>query len=497
MAVPEHINAMKPPSSEVQCIKGHYYVYAVKSRYDKATKRSYSDRIGCIGKIYEGVGFVPNKKGQDNSISVTKEYGATHTVMELTKGLFDRLRKHFPSDFLRIYVLAILKLMETDLTSKRIDWAYERSAVSLLLPEVHLSKNTVTDFMERLSLQRGSMVSFMREFQIAENSSVIFDGTSQTATSNDNPYVERGYTPGKKNTTQIRQIYAFETQTRRPIYYNILPGNITDRTALITSFEELDLKNCTIILDNGFFSDSNIRFMLDEEVKFMIPLKSNTTLVDKEYKPFLAYKTVMGNSFKYHNRFIFYREIPCDKYEGCKVIVYYDEGRNKELEKERFKKANKKYGEDIPQEALVKLYKECEMLGVTMLLVKSNSDAKQIYLDFKTRWSIESMFDTMKNTLSFTMNYEVKYTTQMGWSFIEFICLQMHYEINEILIREDLYTKYDVNDVLSYLKSIEQSNCNVDGQWRISNLTQKKKELLDSLGISLQPITQSPEYNIG
>src|SRR5215470_16047030 len=128
--VPEHIKAMKPPSSEVQNIKGHYYFYAVKGKYNKETKKSVSVRMGCIGKIYEGIGFVSNGKGQESPVTVTKEYGASRTVLVLTEGLFARIRRHFPSEFLRIYVLAALKLLENDLTSKRIGCAYERSALS-------------------------------------------------------------------------------------------------------------------------------------------------------------------------------------------------------------------------------------------------------------------------------------------------------------------------------------------------------------------------------
>ena len=493
--VPDHIKAMKPPSSEVQLIKGHYYVYAVKARYDKETKRSYSDRQGCIGQIYESIGFVPNKKGAEGQVSVTKEYGATRAVLVLTKGLFEKVRQHFPSDFLRIYVLSALKLLEKDLTAKRLGWAYERSALSLLLPEVHLSKNTVAEFMERLSLRRGNMVEFMRGFQGPGDGSIIFDGTSMLSAAKGNPYCEKGYSPGKKGATQVRQIYAFETGTRRPVYFNVVPGGVPGMSALITSFGELGLKNCVVVLDNGFFRDSNIKHMLATEgMRFILPLKNNTRLVKNEHKPFLACKGVAGDSFMYHRRFIHYRELACGKYPGCKVYVYYDEGRNKALEKERLKKAQMANGGAIPKELVQALYEECKMLGVTMLLTNNSSGAEQTYLDYKARWSIEELFDTMKNTLSFTMNYEAKYETQMGWAFVEFISLMMYYELNNVLTGTGLYKNYSVGDVLFDLKAIEQSNCSADGVWRLANLTERRKELLATLGVTLEPVTKLPDY---
>ena len=487
--VPDHIKAMKPPSSEVQLIKGHYYVYAVKSRYDKTKKRSYSDRQGCIGQIYAGVGFVPNGAGRSAVLSVTKEYGASRAITALTAGLLEKLRKHFPSDFLRIYVLAALKLLDKGLTTRRVDWAYERSALSLILPEVHLSKNTLTEFVTGLSLRRGDMVGFMREFQTAENHSSIVDGSSFLSDSLGNPYCERGYSPGNRNKTQIRLIYSFERETRRPNYFDVVPGSVTDMAAFISCFGELGLSNSIVVLDNGFFSDSNIKALLAADgMRFIIPLKGNTVLADKKFKPFSAYKDVIGNNFSYHNRFIFFREIECAKYGGCKVFIYYDESRNRDLEKERIKKAQQLVEGSLPQDAVARLHKECEMLGVTMLLTNSESDAERTYLDYKARWLIEELFDTMKVTLSFNMNYETRYETMMGWAFIEFVSLQMYYEIDRVLNETGLYRNYNVGDMLHYLKAIEQSNCNADGSWKISNLSDKRREVLDKLGITLEPI---------
>jgi transposase len=351
--------------------------------------------------------------------------------------------------------------------------------------------------MEKLSLRRGDMVEFMREYQAAEDSNVIFDGTSMLSTSKDNPYCEKGYTPGKKNKTQIRLIYAFELNTRRPIYFNAVPGSISDMTAMITSYSELGLKNCALLLDNRFFSDANIKLMLSSEnIQFIIPLKDNTKLVDAEYKPFNAYKDIIESCFIYHNRLIYYRELECSKYPGCKICVYYDERRNKDLENERIKKAQRQHNGNMPKEAIFQLRKEFAMLGVTMLITNKASDAEIIYLDFKSRWNIEEMFDTMKNTLSFNMNYEVKYETQMGWSFIEFISLLMYYEINRVIIDTGLYKNYDVGDILFDLKSIEQSNCNVGGEWKLANLTKRRKELLETMGITLEPISKPPDFSL-
>ena len=61
-----------------------------------------------------------------------REYGATRLIMQLTKDIFEKLRECFPSEFLRIYILAVLKLLNNS-SQKDIDLTYARSAISELL----------------------------------------------------------------------------------------------------------------------------------------------------------------------------------------------------------------------------------------------------------------------------------------------------------------------------------------------------------------------------
>jgi hypothetical protein len=200
--------------------------------------------------------------------------------MAVTGEVMGQIRTHFPSDFIRIYVIAILKLLENAKLGN-LDVAYAKSAVSLLLPEVHLSKNTAADFVSRLSLLRGNMVEFMREYgNNGAGKDIVFDGTSMLSNARDNPYCGKGYSPGNIGATQIRLIYAFDAGKHEPVYFLAVPGNIADKAAFVTAFEELRARSCLLILDKGFFSDRNIRFILGEDgMRFIIPLNSNTKQV--------------------------------------------------------------------------------------------------------------------------------------------------------------------------------------------------------------------------
>jgi len=63
-----------------------------------------------------------------------------------------------------------------------------------------------------------------------------------------------------------------------------------------------------------------------------------------------------------------------------------------------------------------------------------------------------------------------------------------------VLMESGLYKNYTVSDILFDLKTIEQSNCSADGNWRLANLSQRRKDLLTTLGVTLEPITKLPDY---
>jgi hypothetical protein len=52
----------KKPGTELKIINGRYYLYAVKSQYNKETKRSKKISLGILGSITKENGFVASEK---------------------------------------------------------------------------------------------------------------------------------------------------------------------------------------------------------------------------------------------------------------------------------------------------------------------------------------------------------------------------------------------------------------------------------------------------
>ena len=481
--IPDHIKQHKPPGSEIRHKNGHYYVYAVKGWYDHAAKKSKSKSQGCIGQIYEDVGFVPNKKKAPPVEMITCEYGATRIVMATSVDTMERLRECFPSDFLRIYTLAVLKVL-SNVSSRDISIAYGKSAISRILPEVHLSKNTVSSFLEKLSLNREGMLKYMSGFHHFNGDSILFDGASFVSQFSCNPFVEKGYCPGNRGKEQIRILYAFNKTTRFPVYFLLAPGNIPDVTLFEFAAGEIGVADCVVIFDNGFYKKENIQIILDASVEFIIPLKRNTKEVPEDAKLFSSLEKVKMQHFHYNNRIVYYAQFPSRKHSGCKTNVFYDNERHQFLQENYFNSLSRVSDDSYPSPE--QIVNDTERFGVTMLLNNLESSPEEIYRDYKSRWEIEEMFDTHKNTLGFKMNYEASYAAQEAWAFIEFIALQMFYKIDGILINNQMIKSMNVGALLFMAARITQAK--IGDKWNICNVTKKDRELFSKLGIDLVPI---------
>lgn len=65
MAIPDKIKVHKPDinqygATEIRCIKNHFYVYEISSKWDAQKHRPKKVTGKCIGKITEKDGFIPN-----------------------------------------------------------------------------------------------------------------------------------------------------------------------------------------------------------------------------------------------------------------------------------------------------------------------------------------------------------------------------------------------------------------------------------------------------
>lgn len=98
----------KKAGTELKLINGRYYLYGVKSVYDKTIGRSRKVSLGILGGITQEKGFIPSRKNELKKQSrksylgkqiMTFEYGLAKWLMDEleSSGLMKSLQEHFPA----------------------------------------------------------------------------------------------------------------------------------------------------------------------------------------------------------------------------------------------------------------------------------------------------------------------------------------------------------------------------------------------------------------
>lgn len=475
MAIPESIKKYRPKGTEIQEHSGHYYVYKVKAYYDAAAKKSKRRSEGCIGQIYENIGFVANESTVSIKSNSVKEYGITAIIYKASEQIRKDLLEVFGADALRLYVMAILKLL-TNSNQKNLEAAYQRSYISELIPNVHLSKNTVSDFLERIALSRQNIVAFFKKLTNEDDVDIMFDGSSFQSGSACNPYAQTGYNPLHPGNTQIRLIYAYNSAAQSPVYFNLFPGNVTDNTAFSHCIAESGMKNCTLILDKGFFSEHNLITMAENDLNFIISMPDGRKEV-KEVNALTFDRD--ARFFHYHKRTVFYRTVNDNYLDRFHIIAFFDIDRRRTMLKEYYR--YKKIPDTVPEEMAADIEKHTRFFGFTFLVASKDIPADEVYKRYKSRWAIEEMFDTHKNTLSFDMSYETKENVQAGWAFVEFLALLIYHRTAALLSSSDETASLSVSDAKIHFGGIVK--CFVNQQWETWNINKNTLALFDSLGI--------------
>ena len=119
---PQWATVHRKPGTELKRIKDKYYLYAVKSHYDKTIKKARKVSLGILGSITEKDGFIPSDKARlkqqlNSSVaSITKifdrEYGFSFFInQQIQIEILPALKQHFVDDWKMIVALAYCRIL--------------------------------------------------------------------------------------------------------------------------------------------------------------------------------------------------------------------------------------------------------------------------------------------------------------------------------------------------------------------------------------------------
>ena len=99
-------------------------------------------------------------------------------------------------------------------------------------------------------------------------------------------------------------------EVKLPTYYRIVADNVRDISAFKLTISEARIKNVVVVADIVFVSEANFKMLDELGIKYIMPLKHNSSLFDtKENSPSMEGKRRGGEHYrrpKYGCKWIFW-----------------------------------------------------------------------------------------------------------------------------------------------------------------------------------------------
>lgn len=219
------------------------------------------------------------------------------------------------------------------------------------------------------------MERYMKMF-ISNQSTVLIEGTL-LFTRNSDFYARKGYNPEHSQEKQVRLLYLFDSGSHAPVFYRMVPGNIADKAAMADTVKLSGIKNCTIIGDKGFYSKKNVSFLMEKELKYILPLQKNTKLIREEFETAPDRKRWDGQ-FVFKGRVIWHYKEPCGN-AGNHLYVFRDDAQKAKEELKTARRIEDSQGGDGTD-----MFSD-RRKGIFAFISNKDEEAKKIYLAYKER----------------------------------------------------------------------------------------------------------------
>jgi len=253
------------------------------------------------------------------------DYGDSYYLSEFIKrdAVYPILGEVFGGHLDTLLSLVLFKMHGGNAMRYAENW-YEGNAAKLLFPQAALSTQSISNFLGLIGKEKLQQ-SFFREYLAKTcngSSGLVIDSTG-LPNRVDMPITSWGYHDGGIE-KETRLILAIEKETKMPLYFRYVAGNIGDVSTLITTISELKKFNvipAMSIVDAGYYSESNVKALYSAGISFLTRMPSGRvtfkTLID-ENSGTMERKE---NAVLYGKRGLFIKKQPIDLY-GHPAFAY-------------------------------------------------------------------------------------------------------------------------------------------------------------------------------
>lgn len=473
MAIPEEILTVKRPSSTVVKRSGKRFI-VIKRTSKRKDGRVVPVDLGMVGEIVGGK-FVERspRAARERRVDI-KDFGEVSLCDSVGKGLLEELKKVWlREDAERIYVMSLLRAAYGDVKNRDLRLHYETSFASETYPNVHLSEQSVCDFLWRIGAAYSCICAFMRNRakQFA-GKNIVIDGMLKDYNSNTGSMSEYSRKARTKGTRDISLMYAFDPDTSEPIAAKPFAGNMSDQSVAENFISEYQITKGLIVADKGF-GNARLFEKLDnmEGLSYIIPLKGNSKLI-KKYGMDRPTEVLDG----YKDGTVLFKKVkmPCGNFlysfrdpqmaSELEIAYVQQHQRRKTFDKDKYAEAKSGFG---------------------LIVFKSKSELKPltVYLAYAKRWDIEILFNMYKNILERdTVNVHTDYRVY-ATELINFLSVIITSRVKSLLAAKSINKRHSYKQVFTLLSKYKKVRIDDDAKWGNAVMLKYVDEIVKELGV--------------
>ncbi|MDI6721177.1 MAG: transposase [Candidatus Aenigmarchaeota archaeon] len=405
------------------------------------------------------------KRNQEKSIL---DFGDVHVVSLIYKrcGLEDVVRKTFGEHASLIEMLVFNRVLQPMPMKSVYYWAsntYLSRTHNIDILETQRISRTLKDLGTE-ETQRRFFSAYTQAFK--RSGCNLFDITP-LPTSMSNNLAAWGYSDSGID-FQIKLALLVDKDHSMPLWYRMLPGNLTDVSTLSATVKEakkLGLKTDLLILDRGFFSNNNIKALKENKSGFLIPLPSKTKLFNTLAAKYQRIEEDSSKAFKLGKRILFGSK---EMSKGMYVYVILDPER-------RVRERNELHAKRLVGSPPNKFETYLKRKGFMVLLSTENmtvSDAVSLYY---TRDFAEKCFKYFKSDLAILPLRMHSEETLAGYLLINFLALALYLQLRNAELDVSL------DDAFQILRGVKKKI--YENEEIVTEATKKQKEILNAFKI--------------
>ena len=518
---------------------GVTYVYESSGYWDKEKQQARNTRK-CIGKLDPVTGnFIPSKSEVESSILVRKQpgpvpsveskrsfYGATYLFDAIGEklGIVRDLKICFPECYKQILSIAYYLILEDRNPLSRFPkWAITHShPFGAIIPSQRSS-----ELFAAISEDAKQNFFLLQGKRRLEKEYLAYDTTSISSYSQTIKQVKYGHNKDHDPLPQINLALLFGEESRLPVYFRKLPGNIADVKTiqkLLADIDFLQLDKVKLVMDRGFYSEDNINALYQKHFKFLIAgrtslkfvqnkldevrgtmlsrphysskyrLSFHSSTIDWNYSEMKTRSQTVtsGERRMYLHLFHNDQRATDDKTAFNELLDRLEEELASGKRKPEHEKLYAKYFEInetpvrgvslIPkQEPIDKAQRNYGYFALLSNGIKDPLEALEIY---RSKDLVEKAFGNLKERLNMRRTSVSSDESLDGKLFVQFVALIYLSYIKKVMSEQNLFKNYTLQELLDEFDVIERFE-QPGREHHIGEMTKKQMELYGCLGVSV------------